>query len=211
MGRKSVIIGISGPSGSGKSLLATTIVEELSSNRVAVISEDSYYKCQKHLPFEERGKKNFDHPDSLDHALLTQHLAILSEAGRVQVPRWNHMIHGRDDGFTEVGPSDIIVLEGILLLYDKSLRHFMDVKIFMDTPLDICLIRRLRRDITERCRTSESILRQYEETVRPMYFEFIEPSKRHADVAVLHGGRNRPAIDIIKAKIREHLTTIENQ
>ena len=200
-----IIIGISGASASGKSLLANTIVNELGSNQVAVISEDSYYKDHSDIPFEERAKINYDHPDSLDHDLLYQHLMQLHAGETVQVPVYNHSQHIRDAETRTIGQHTIIVLEGILLFVDKKLRELMDTRIFMETALDICLIRRLKRDVKERGRTLESVLKQYDETVRPMYLQFIEPSKRYADIIVPRGGGNRIAIDMIKAKMRELL------
>src|SRR3990167_3177719 len=200
-----IIIGISGPSASGKSLLANTIVNELGSDQVAVISEDSYYKDLGNMPFEERAKINYDHPESLDHDLLIKHLKQLQQKSSIQVPRYDHTRHERLTQTKTVGPHRLIVLEGILLFIDPPLRDLMDIRIFMDTPLDICLLRRLRRDIIERQRSFESVLTQYQETVRPMYLQFIEPSKRYADIIVPRGGENRIAIDMIQAKMRELL------
>ena len=207
MSSETIIIGISGPSASGKSLLANTIVNELGTDQVAVISEDSYYKDLKHLSLEERAKVNFDHPNALDHDLLLSHLHSLREGKSVDVPVYDHTHHQRKPESRKVGDHRIIVLEGILLFVETELRKAMDIKIFMDTGLDICLLRRLNRDIIERGRTLESIMAQYHATVRPMYFQFIEPSKRHADLIVPRGGENRIAIDMIKAKMREMLQT----
>jgi len=200
-----IIIGISGASASGKSLLANTIAREMGSDQVAVISEDAYYKDQKGVPFSEREKRNYDHPDSLDHALLCEHLKELQQGGIVEIPVYDYKQHCRSGLTRSIGPHIIIVLEGILLFADEALRELIDVRIFMDTPLDICLIRRLRRDIGERKRTVENVLEQYEATVRPMYWQFIEPSKRYADIIVPRGGENRIAIEMIKAKMRELL------
>jgi uridine kinase len=200
-----MIIGIAGPSGSGKSLLAHTIVNELGSEKVMIISEDSYYKDRSDLKFEERVKINYDHPDAFDHNLLQQHLKGLQQKQTVHIPIYDHTMHERRKETRELGPHTIIVLEGILLFVEESLRNRMDIRIFMDTPLDICLIRRLRRDILSRGRSIESVLEQYEETVRPMFLQFIEPSKRYADIIVPRGGENRIAIEMIKAKMRELL------
>ncbi len=205
MKNKTIIIGISGASASGKSLLANTIVKELGSNQVVVLSEDSYYKDLSHLPLEERAKINFDHPDSIDHELLVQHLDALLAGKTIEQPLYDHTLHARKKETRQVGNHTIIVLEGILLFVDPELRSRMDIRIFMDAPLDICLLRRLKRDILERHRTIESVLTQYEKTVRPMYLQFIEPSKRYADLIVPRGGENRIAIDMIKAKMRELL------
>lgn len=203
--KKTIIIGISGASASGKSLLANTIVNELGSDRVVVISEDSYYKDHSDIPFEERAKINYDHPNSLDHALLHQHLMQLQEGKTIEVPIYNHSQHVREKTSRKIGQHSIIVLEGILLFVEQELRDLMDIRIFMETALDICLIRRLKRDVKERGRTLDSVLQQYEETVRPMFLQFIEPSKRYADIIVPRGGNNRIAIDLIKAKMRELL------
>jgi len=205
-----IIIGISGASASGKSLLANTIVKELGSDQVVIISEDAYYKDNGHLPFEERAKINYDHPDSFDHGLLHQHLLDLQEGTTINVPIYNHSLHARDKETHTIGKHAIIVLEGILLFVEPKLRNLMDIMIFMDTPLDVCLIRRLKRDIKERGRHLDSVLKQYEETVRPMYLQFIEPSKRYADLIVPRGGGNRIAIDMIKAKMRELLKNLHH-
>ncbi len=210
MSKKAIIIGISGPSASGKSLLANTIVSELGSDQVVVISEDAYYKDNSHLPMNEREKINYDHPDAFDHALLREHLKQLQQGNPVQIPVYSHSEHLRLSETREIGQHTIIVLEGILLFVDKMLRELMDIRIFMSTPLDICLTRRLKRDIVERHRNVESVLHQYETTVRPMYMQFIEPSSLHADLIVPRGGENRIAIDMIQAKMREMLAENQN-
>src|SRR3990167_6148524 len=178
MSDHTIIIGISGASASGKSLLANTIVNELGSDRVVVISEDSYYQNLHHLPVEERAKMNFDHPDALDHELLIKHLKLLQKGKSVEIPKYDFSLHQRKEESRRIGEHRIIVLEGILLFVDPLLRKTMDIRIFMDTALDICLMRRLRRDLLERGRSLENILDQYQSTVRPMYLQFIEPSKR---------------------------------
>lgn len=207
MTKQAIIIGISGPSASGKSLLANTIVSELGSDQVVVISEDAYYKDNSHLPFAEREKINYDHPDAFDHALLYKHLRQLQQGESIQIPIYSHTKHIRMPESRDVGQHTIIVLEGILLFSEKMLREIMDIRIFMSAPLDVCLIRRLKRDVVERQRSVESVLHQYETTVRPMYLQFIEPSSRYADLIVPRGGENRIAIDMIKAKMRELLAT----
>lgn len=209
MQKKVVIIGIAGPSGSGKSLLASTIVNELGSKRVVVISEDSYYKDLGDMPQSVRAELNFDHPDSLDHNLLMQHLAILQSGKEVAIPQYDHSTHQRLAETSLIQNHSIIVLEGILLFSEPKLRELMDMRIFVDTPLDICFIRRLERDIVERKRAVGSVISQYTQTVLPMYQKFIEPSKRHADIIVPKGGKNRIAIDVIKAKLSE-LLNIDN-
>lgn len=200
-----IIIGISGPSASGKSLLANTLMKEMGSKHVQVISEDSYYKDRGDIPFEERVNINYDHPESLEHSLLIEHLKKLQRGESIEVPIYDYSQHCRSKKVQKVGKHRIIVLEGILLFVDPELRALMDIRIFMDTPLDICLTRRIRRDTVERKRTVESILDQYLKTVRPMYLQFIEPSKRYADIIVPRGGENRIAIEMIQAKMRELL------
>lgn len=206
MNKKSgIIIGISGASASGKSLLANTIVNELGSDQVVIIPEDSYYKDHSDLPFDERAKINYDHPDAFDHALLINHLLLLQQGQKIEIPIYNHSQHIREKETRPIGQHIIIVLEGIMLFAEPELRELMDIRIYMETSLDICLIRRLNRDIKERGRTMDSVLKQYEETVKPMYLQFIDPSKRYADLIVPRGGGNRIAIDMIKAKMRELL------
>lgn len=202
---KTIIIGISGPSASGKSLLANTIVNELSSEQVVVISEDSYYKNNSHLPFSEREKMNYDHPDAFDHALLCEHLKQLQNGESVQIPVYSHAEHLRLAETVTIRSHAIIVLEGILLFTDQQLRELMDIRIFMSTPLDVCLTRRLKRDVLERQRSFESVIHQYENTVRPMFMQFIEPSSRYADILIPKGGENRIAIEMVQAKMRELL------
>lgn len=205
-----IIIGISGASASGKSLLANTIVNELGSDQVAIISEDAYYKDHSSLPFDERAKVNYDHPNAFDHELLYQHLLDLQQGKSVEVPIYNHSLHVREKETKKIGKHSIIVLEGIMLFVEPKLRGLMDIRIFMETALDICLIRRLKRDMKERGRSLDSVLKQYDETVRPMYLQFIDPSKRYADLIVPRGGGNRIAIDMIKAKMRELLKNHAN-
>lgn len=209
MTKKNIVIGIAGASASGKSLLANTIVNELGSDQVVIISEDSYYKDHSNLPFEERAKVNYDHPDAFDHQLLLEHLVALQQGKSVEVPIYNHSMHAREKDTRRIGEHQIIVLEGILLFVEHALREIMDIRIFMETALDICLMRRLKRDIKDRGRSIDSVLKQYEETVRPMYLQFIEPSKRYADIIVPRGGGNRIAIDMIKAKMRELLGAVK--
>jgi uridine kinase len=204
-----VIIGIAGASASGKSLIASTIYRELLAKvgdaHIGVITEDCYYKDQTHLSMEQRVKTNYDHPNALDHNLLCEHLERLGRGESVEVPEYSYSEHTRTAKTTTMTPKRVIILEGILLLTDPRLRELMHASIFMDTPLDICLLRRLERDVQERGRTMESVLTQYTETVRPMFLRFIEPSKQHADIIVPRGGKNRIAIDVLKAHISKLL------
>lgn len=196
-----IIVGIAGPSGSGKSLLASTIINELKSNKVAVISEDRYYRDLGHQPIAQRAESNFDHPDAFEHTLLIEHLQSLKQGNVVAIPNYDHANHIRLTSTTEFGNIDIIILEGILLFVEPKLQELIDIKIFVDAPLDICLIRRLQRDINERARTFENVLAQYQKTVCPMYQKYVGPSKRFADIIVPKGGMNRIAINMIKAKL----------
>ena len=174
-----ILIGISGASASGKSLLANTIVNELGTDQVGVISEDSYYHDLSSLSVEERAKTNFDHPDSLDHDLLIEQLEQLQQGHQVNIPQYDHSQHQRKQESRLMEGHRIVVIEGILLFVEPDLRRLMDIRIYMDTALDVCLLRRLNRDIKERARSIDSVIKQYETTVRPMYHQFIEPSKRY--------------------------------
>ncbi len=204
-----VIIGIAGASASGKSLIASTIYQELKvkvgDHQIGVITEDRYYRDQSHLSMEERVKTNYDHPKALDHDLLCQHLEQLMSGQSVEVPQYSYSDHTRLSQTSTMTPKKVIILEGILLLTDPRLRNLMHASIFIDAPLDICLMRRLRRDITERGRTLDSVINQYKKTVRPMFMQFIEPSKQYADIIVPRGGKNRIAIDVLKAHIAKLL------
>ncbi len=201
------IIAIVGASASGKSLFAETIynelTEELGTSSMTIIKEDSYYRCQNHLSMEERVKTNYDHPKAFEHELLAHHLFQLSEGHSIEVPTYDYKRHTRSKEVEIVNPAKVVLVEGILLLTDKQLRNRFDINIFMDTPLDVCLIRRIKRDLEERGRDLDSVVNQYQKTVRPMYYRYIEPSKEHADIVITKGGRNRMALELIKSKIRE--------
>jgi uridine kinase len=201
-----IIIGVAGASGSGKSLLSKTIVDELGSSQVAVISEDHYYKDRSDIPMEEREKINYDHPEAFDHELFCYQIQQLLNGYSVDVPVYDYNYHARSNEVLHVGyDKSIIVLEGILIFHDPELRELMDIKIYMDTPSDIALIRRIQRDIHERNRTLDSVITQYQETVRPMFLQFVEPTKKYADIIVPQGGKNKIAIDVIRAKLKELL------
>ena len=206
--KQCVVIGIAGASASGKSLIAKTIYEELcrdlGTDQIGVIAEDAYYRDQGHLSMDQRVLTNYDHPKALDHELLCEHLQALKDGNPVDIPVYSYTEHTRTDEKVNLTPKKVIILEGILLLTDPALRNQMDASVFMDTPLDICFMRRLSRDVAERGRTMESVMSQYTETVRPMFLQFIEPSKQYADIIVPRGGKNRIATDILKARI-QHL------
>ncbi|MCK3654495.1 uridine kinase [Pasteurellaceae bacterium Macca] len=204
-----IVIAIAGASASGKSLIASTIYKELKAelgqDDIGIISEDAYYRDQSHLAMEERVKTNYDHPNSMDHALLVEHLQSLKQGKSVDIPEYDYAEHNRKQSFTHFSPKRVIILEGILLLTDEQIRDEIDVSIFVDAPLDICFIRRLQRDMEERGRTLESVVNQYRTTVRPMFLQFVEPSKQYADIIIPKGGKNRIAINILKAQIKQLL------
>lgn len=206
---KCVIVGIAGASASGKSLIASTIYKELrekvGDHQIGVITEDCYYRDQSHLSMDERIKTNYDHPNALDHDLLCEQLEHLVKGESVNIPEYSYSEHTRTEKTTLMTPKKVIILEGILLLTEPRLRNLMHASVFMDTPLDICLLRRVKRDVEERGRTMDSVLKQYQKTVRPMFMQFIEPSKQHADIIVPRGGKNRIAIDVLKAHIAKLL------
>ena len=200
-----ILIGIAGGSGSGKTVVARTIVRELGSKRVVIIDQDSYYRDLEQIPFRDREARNFDHPDAFDTALLERHLRELLDGNAIEQPVYDYTQHCRLPETRVISDHVIIVLEGILIFHEPELRAMMDIKLFVDADADVRLVRRLRRDLIERGRAVDSILRQYEESVRPMHLQFVEPSKRFADVIIPGGGHNKVAIDLVKTKIRELL------
>lgn len=206
---KTTIIAIAGASASGKSLFASTVyqelVAELGSGGIAILAEDAYYRDQSQLSFEQRQLTNYDHPSAFEHDLLAKHLQQLRDGKSVEMPQYSYTTHTRLTDSIQVKPGRVIMVEGILLLSDPRLRETFDISVFMDTPLDICLLRRMKRDLEERGRTIASVTEQYESTVRPAFFDFILPSKQFADLVVTRGGQNEIAIDLIKSKIRQLL------
>jgi len=191
-----IIIGIAGASGSGKTTIANRIHEPLGDDAV-LITHDSYYKNHDDLSFEQRSKINYDHPESLESELLVEHLLQLKSGKSIDIPQYDYKMHRRKDSTICVEPRSVILLEGILIFTEPKLRELMDLKIYVDTDPDICLIRRINRDVKKRKRSLESVLDQYLATVKPMYHEFIEPSKRYADIIVPEGGYNDVANGII--------------
>jgi len=200
-----ILIGIAGGSGSGKTLVARTIVSDLGSDRVVIIDQDSYYRNLEDIPFRDRDARNFDHPDAFDNALMLHHVRELLAGRPVAQPIYDYAQHRRLAETRTVGDHVVFVLEGILIFVDPELRALMDIKLFIDADPDVRFIRRMRRDLVERGRSVDSIVRQYEESVRPMHQQFVEPSKRHADVIIPEGGHNAVAIDLVKTKIRDLL------
>lgn len=200
-----VLIGIAGGSGSGKTLVARNILRELGSDKVVVIDQDSYYRNLEDVPFRDRETRNFDHPDAFDNDLLKQHIRDLLDGQAVEQPIYDYAEHRRLDETRRISDHLVVVLEGILIFVDPELRALMDIKLFVDADPDVRFIRRLRRDLVERGRSVESIIRQYEESVRPMHLQFVDPSKRHADLIIPEGGHNKVAIDLLRTKIRQLL------
>lgn len=199
---KAIVIGIAGGSGSGKTLVSRNILEDLGSDKVVILEQDNYYKELSYLPFEERIKVNFDHPDAFDNELLISHLKALIARHPIDQPLYDFKIHSRKKETRRIEGSLIIILEGILILDNPDLRNLMDIKVFVDTDADLRFIRRLKRDILERGRSLESVIKQYTDTVRPMHLEFVEPTKRYSDIIVPEGGYNWVAVDLLKTKIK---------
>lgn len=197
-----ILIGICGGTGSGKSTVAKAIFESLPEKNIAIIEQDAYYKDQSHLAMEDRVKTNYDHPLAFDTELLVAHMTALLQGTAIDKPSYNFSQHTREDKTTKIEPKDIIILEGIMILEEKSLRDLMDIKIFVDTDADVRIIRRIVRDIQERGRTLDSVINQYLHTVKPAHEQFIEPMKKFADLIIPEGGYNKVAIDIMVAKVR---------
>ncbi len=197
-----VTIGVAGGTGSGKTTVANRILASVGFDRIAFVSHDAYYKDLRELPFDERARINYDHPDSLDNELLIEHLQALQAGRPAELPVYDFKTHSRTAATTHVEPQPVILVEGILIFADVRLRPLMDVKLFVDTDADIRFIRRLQRDIAERGRSLESVINQYLGTVRPMHLEFVEPSKRYADVIIPEGGFNEVAIEMVATRLK---------
>ncbi|BAD64133.1 MULTISPECIES: uridine kinase [Shouchella] len=197
-----VIIGVAGGTGSGKTTVAKEIFKQFSQSSIVLIEQDAYYKNQDHLTFEERLKTNYDHPLSFDNELLYAHLMQLADRSPIFKPSYDYANHTRAKEVTKIEPKDVIILEGILILEDERLRSMMDIKVFVDTDPDIRIIRRLVRDTKERGRSIDSVIDQYTSVVRPMHLQFVEPTKRYADLIIPEGGQNKVAIDLMATKIR---------
>jgi uridine kinase len=202
---KPLIIGIAGGTGSGKSTVARKVAEALRTASVAFIDMDAYYKDFSHLPFEDRRRVNWDHPDAFDFDLFVQQLTCLSLGRAIEKPEYDFVQHVRAARTTHVEPADVVVIDGILLFVEQTVRDLCDVKVFVEADADIRLVRRIRRDAQVRGRGLDEILDQYLSTVQPMHLQFVEPSKRYADVIVPRGGHNAVAIEMIVAKIQRRL------
>ncbi|ALC84895.1 MULTISPECIES: uridine kinase [Bacillaceae] len=205
--RTPLIIGIAGGSGSGKTSVTNAISEVFKDHSVVVIEQDYYYKDQSHLKFEERLNTNYDHPLAFDNDLLIEHVSNLLNNKAIEKPVYDYAQHTRSTKTITIEPKDVIILEGILVLEDERLRDLMDIKLFVDTDSDLRIIRRILRDINERGRTVDSVVEQYINVVRPMHNQFIEPTKRYADVIIPEGGQNEVAIDLMVTKIKTILET----
>lgn len=200
-----LVIGIAGGSGSGKTTVVKAITQQLK-ERVVVIPQDSYYKDSSHVPVEQRQKINFDHPESIDFKLLVEHLKDLKEGKSVEQPVYSYLTCSRSQTETvRVNPADVIIIEGILIFTCAELREQMDIKLFVDADDDDRLMRVMARDIIERGKTVETVIERYSKTVKPMYLQFIEPSKRYADIIIPQGGHNKVAIDVISATIEKSI------
>jgi uridine kinase len=200
-----LVIGIAGGSGSGKTTVAQAILNRVGADRIAYLQHDSYYKDLSGLPPTLRRDVNFDHPNSLETELLIQHVEVLRNKQPVEVPIYDFSTDSRTDQTYTVASRGVILVEGVLIFVEPELRKLFDVKLYVDADADVRFIRRLRRDITERGRSTESVIKQYEATVRPMHLEFVEPSKRYADVIIPEGGHNVAALDMVVARIESLL------
>lgn len=200
-----IIIGVTGGSGSGKTTVSKKILEQLDGHSISIIQQDSYYKDQAGMTMEERRAVNYDHPLAFDSDLLYQHLKMLKQRQAIDVPVYDYTISTRSPEVIHQEPTDVVILEGILILSDERIRDMLDIKVYVDTDDDIRIIRRIERDTQERGRSLESIITQYLTGVKPMYHQFIEPTKRYADLIVPEGGENSVAIDLLVTKVRDIL------
>lgn len=201
-----LIIGVAGGSGSGKTTVVRHIINTIGEENIVLLQHDSYYRDLKHLSFEERSTQNFDHPASLETELMIRHIDALQKGYQAEIPIYDFARHIRKEETRVVHPKKVILVDGILIFSEKGLRKQMDIKLYVDTDDDIRLLRRIRRDILERERKLENVLKQYEEYVRPMHLEFVEPSKRYADIIIPRGGENQVALQMVNALIQEELS-----
>ncbi|MCA1021674.1 uridine kinase [Halobacillus litoralis] len=202
MNDKPVVIGVAGGTGSGKTSVTRSIIQRFTDKTLLMIEQDYYYKDQSDVPFEERLETNYDHPLAFDNDLLMEHLQQLIDQKSVEKPVYDYKMHTRSEETIHVEPKEVIIVEGILVLEDERLRDLMDIKVFVDTDADVRIIRRMMRDINERGRTLDSVIEQYINVVRPMHLQFVEPTKRYADIIIPEGGQNHVAIDLMASKIK---------
>jgi uridine kinase len=200
-----MIIGICGGTGSGKTTIARAIVDAVGRANVVLVEQDSYYRNLSDMPLDERHQANFDHPDSIDSDMLVNHLMRLRQGLSVEMPLYDFVTHTRSEDIEVIDPKPVVIVEGILIFAESRVLDLLDVRVFVDTPDDVRLMRRLRRDITERGRTFERTLDQYERTIRPMHFEFVEPSKRHADIIIPEGSNTGVTVEFLCSMVREKL------
>ena len=200
-----IVIGIAGGSGSGKTTLADTLVSYFGENEVSILRHDNYYKRNDDLSYEERAKLNYDHPDAFDTELLCEHICQLKAGRPIDMPVYDYSVHNRSEKTIRIQPNPVIILEGILILAEPRLVELMDFKIFVDTDADERILRRIIRDVNDRGRSLDSVIRQYRETVKPMHDQFVEPSKRKANIIIPEGGRNEAAMQVIVELIRSRL------
>lgn len=201
--QNSIVFGVAGGTGSGKTTVARRILQAVGVEQVAHLPHDAYYRDLQDLSLEERGRVNFDHPDSLETELLIEHIQTLLAARPVELPVYDFSRHGRTAETITINPSPFILVEGILIFTNRELRELMDIKVYVDVDADVRFIRRLSRDVEERGRSLDSVVKQYLETVRPMHLQFVEPSKRYADVIIPGGGMNQIAINMVVSQLRE--------
>ena len=201
-----MIIGICGGTGSGKTTIARAIVEAVGEKKVVLVEQDSYYRNLSDMPLDERHQANFDHPDSLDSDMLVNHILRLKQGLSAEMPLYDFKTHTRSDKIEIIEPKPVVIVEGILIFAEPRVLDLLDVRIYVDTPDDIRLMRRLKRDFTERGRSFERTLEQYDRTIRPMHFEFVEPSKRHADIIIPEGGQIGVSVEVLCGLVREKLS-----
>ncbi len=200
-----MIIGICGGTGSGKTTIARKVIETVGKDKVILIEQDSYYRNLGDMPLDERRLANFDHPDAIDSDMLVNHLKRLKSGDSIEMPVYDFKTHTRSAETDHIDPKPVVIVEGILIFSETRILDLLDVRVFVDTPDDIRFIRRLQRDIAERGRTAESVVAQYFASVRPMHFEFVEPSKRNADIIIPEGGNTEIGIEFLCSKIREEI------
>ena len=205
-----MIIGICGGTGSGKTTIARAIVETVGAESVVLVEQDSYYRNLADMPLDERHQANFDHPDAIDSEMLVNHIKRLKQGQSIEMPLYDFVTHTRSDKIEVIEPKPVVIVEGILIFAQPRVLDLLDIRIFVDTPDDVRLIRRLRRDFEERGRTFERTLDQYERTIRPMHFEFVEPSKRHADIIIPEGSQTGITVELMCSHIRAKLASEQN-
>ena len=201
-----MIVGIAGGTGSGKTTITRRIMERFG-NKVSVVYHDNYYKAHDDLTYEQRCKLNYDHPNAFDNDLFLKHLKELKKGHSISCPVYDYTVHNRSDKITVVNPSKVVIVEGILIFQDRRICDLMDIKIFVDTDADVRILRRIRRDVRERGRSLESVIDQYLTTVKPMHEQFVQPSRKNADIIVPEGGRNLVALDMIMQRISNHISS----